>query len=1125
MLKVLELFSGTGCQVQALKNIGIECVSTQCEIDKYAVNTYNQLHGETPNLGDISKVKVEDLKEGQFDLITYSSPCFVGDSLVLTTKGYKQIKDVKVGDKVITHNGIYRKVLKVFDNGEQDILKIKGMGFDEIKCTLNHKFYVREIKYKYVDKGKKTKEGWKKKSKEKYFDKPKWIEAKDLQKGCYLGVPLNKNEIIPQWEGINYKWSDGRKARHKNEIAKYMSNNDFWWIVGRYIGDGWVKGNSGIIICTGHKELDEVINVLDKLKIHYNIVKERTTYKIQMLSKEFSLFFEQFGKGALNKHLTQMIFDLPREILKSMIEGYLSADGCNIKGIRKITTISRELAYGIAYCIMKAYHKPISLYKYKRENKYQIEKRIVNQHDTYQIRFNDYESSFNKAFYENGYIWLPFNKKEYYGKDNVYDIEIEEDHSFTTQNIIVHNCQDFSVAGLGRGGDKGSGTRSSLLFECEKIIRKVRPKYLLFENVKNLLSEKHVHNFMEWLKILEEMGYCSYYDVLNAKDFGIPQNRERIFCVSILGKHVPYVFPQKQPLKLRLKDMLEDRPDEKYYLSNDKIDKISRWPSYQKPLERVLGKNSIAPTLTARGAGEEHSGMIIYCDEIENTTNFQDEMRDIKEPLICASRGRNPENPSDRTVGSPTEQRIEINKQGIANTLTTVQKDNLVIEPKNPLKGKTEYGWHFEQQVYDANGIARTIKAGGGSGNIPKVMEEPKIERIGGMYGQATRWGLYSDEGISPTITASMGLGGGHVPMVEEKQERLSKQAYETLEENKCKDGDVINPFNKKVVDDGICPTITTRPEGFKTANLIVVDESIEPNLKKKIEKEKENIANSNKDIYNIKSNSGFNDNAIGLKISPTIRAARPSTIGYEIKGDSNYAKNERIHTLLSILWEEIRKKEIQGEIRRLFCFQEKEILQSGMHEKGIFENRGYSYKKQYILQTYSSISRFFNIETKILSNLWKKLKFRCASQGSQSTKQYIREFGGIMQELSYEDTQTKEKMYNLWQTNGKFELLRKTLSEIQKIWKPIDDQQRTWTHNFRIRKLTPRECWRLQGWKDQQFDKIKGISNAQLYKMAGNGIVIDVLEAIFTNMFLRKPSKEEEKFVVDKPLVQLDLF
>lgn len=534
-------------------------------------------------------------------------------------------------------------------------------------------------------------------------------------------------------------------------------------------------------------------------------------------------------------------------------------------------------------------------------------------------------------------------------------------------------CQSISIAGKQAGLAKNSGTTSSLLWECEKIIRKVKPKYLLMENVANLLSDKFKPFFYSWLKTLEEMGYCSYYDVLNAKDFGIPQNRERIFCVSILGKHVPYVFPQRKPLTLKLKDMLEDRPDEKYYLSNDKIDKISRWSSYQKPLERVLGKNSIAPTLTARGAGEEHSdsGMITYCDEIENTTNFQDKMRDIKEPLICASRGRNPENPSDKKVGSPTEQRIEINKQGIANTLTTVQKDNLVIEPKNPLKGKIEYGWHFEQQVYDANGIARTIKAGGGSGNIPKVIEEPKIERIGGMYGQATRWGVYSDEGISPTITASMGLGGGHVPMVEENQERLSKQAYETLEENKCKDGDVINPFNKKVVDDGICPTITTRPEGFKTANLIVVDESIEPNLKKKIEKEKENIANSNKDIYNIKSNSGFNDNAIGLKISPTIRAARPSTIGYETNN------NEQIPQ----------------------------------------------------------------------------------------------------------------------------------------------------TNNFRIRKLTPRECWRLQGWKDEQFDKIKEISNAQLYKMAGNGIVVNVLEAIFTNLFLRKPTKEEEKFVVDKPTVQLELF
>lgn len=508
-------------------------------------------------------------------------------------------------------------------------------------------------------------------------------------------------------------------------------------------------------------------------------------------------------------------------------------------------------------------------------------------------------------------------------------------------------CQSISIAGKQAGLAKNSGTTSSLLWECEKIIRKVKPKYLLMENVANLLSDKFKPFFYSWLKTLEEMGYCNYYDVLNAKDFGIPQNRSRIFCVSILGKHVPYVFPQKQPLKLRLKDMLEDRPDERYYLKKEIVDKFKfNNNGTENKLDTdidVVGKLDVkgfecckrvydtqgnCPSITAGGGDHVH--------------------KIIDEPMICASRGRYNEQ-------GITEQQLEINKENTTNTITTVSKDNLVIEPINT----------------EPDGTSRTIKAQyaktsaanfirNGTFGATGVKEEPKIERIGGMYDQATRWGVYSDEGISPTITASMGLGGGHVPMVEEKQERLSKQAYETLEENKCKDGDVINPFNKKVVDDGICPTITTRPEGFKTANLIVVDEKIKPSVAKNFEREKENIANSNKDIYQAQCKSGFQDNQIGLKVSPTIRA-----------------NNNVTH--------------------------------------------------------------------------------------------------------------------------------------------PLDN-------HFRIRKLTPRETWRLMGWKDEQFDKIKGISNAQLYKMAGNGIVINVLEAIFTNMFLRKPTKEEEKFVVDKPMVQLEL-
>lgn len=96
-------------------------------------------------------------------------------------------------------------------------------------------------------------------------------------------------------------------------------------------------------------------------------------------------------------------------------------------------------------------------------------------------------------------------------------------------DLIMHGspCQDFSVAGLNKGGDKGSGTRSSLMYETLRIVEKVKPKYVIWENVKNLLSKKHRHNFDDYIEAMDKLGYHSNYQVLNAKDFGVPQNRER----------------------------------------------------------------------------------------------------------------------------------------------------------------------------------------------------------------------------------------------------------------------------------------------------------------------------------------------------------------------------------------------------------------------------------------------------------------------------------------------------------------------------------------------------------------------------------------------------------------------
>lgn len=145
-------------------------------------------------------------------------------------------------------------------------------------------------------------------------------------------------------------------------------------------------------------------------------------------------------------------------------------------------------------------------------------------------------------------------------------------------DLIMHGspCQDFSLSGKQSGGDEGSGTRSSLMYETLRIVSDLKPKYVIWENVKNLLSKKHRHNFENYIKTMETLGYKNYYQVLNAKDYGIPQNRERVFTISIRNDiEKSFVFPEKQELKLTLKDMLENDVDEKYYLSDRMINYIT----------------------------------------------------------------------------------------------------------------------------------------------------------------------------------------------------------------------------------------------------------------------------------------------------------------------------------------------------------------------------------------------------------------------------------------------------------------------------------------------------------------------------------------------------------------------
>lgn len=217
-------------------------------------------------------------------------------------------------------------------------------------------------------------------------------------------------------------------------------------------------------------------------------------------------------------------------------------------------------------------------------------------------------------------------------------------------------CTDISNAGQQKGFEEGSGTRSSLLWECRKAIIAKKPKYLLMENVKALVSKKFFPMLKNWIRELQEYGYTNFMQVLNAKDYGVPQNRERVFMVSILDENAKYEFPEPFPLEKRLKDVLEDEVDEKYYLCDKMLNYFNRVNSDTTHCHNFTpkGENDTAFTIrTAPGNRVDDNFIKVegYCSNSQN--------------------GR------------------VINPDGISQSVINGEKDGSpkIIEPLNPYKG------------------------------------------------------------------------------------------------------------------------------------------------------------------------------------------------------------------------------------------------------------------------------------------------------------------------------------------------------------------------------------------------------------------------------------------------------
>ncbi len=285
-------------------------------------------------------------------------------------------------------------------------------------------------------------------------------------------------------------------------------------------------------------------------------------------------------------------------------------------------------------------------------------------------------------------------------------------------------CQDISLAGKQKGlfNNDGTQTRSGLFFEALRIIEATKPRIAIAENVKNLTSKKFAEQFKIVLASLEKAGYNNYWQVLNAKDYGIPQNRERVFIISI-RKDIDtgcFKFPEGFPLELRLKDMLEAEVDEKFYLSKKSISYICATGTknfhYEPEIDLEIARPLTSTMHKAHRASQDN-----YFSETFLKDDVKATIKDGK-PFIAVKQAT---------------------KQGYTEA---VEGDSINLEQPNSKTRRGRVG----------HGVAQTITT-----SPAQAVVEPVIKQVGQLYGTEKEGVFekserhYLSEGIAPTLTSA----------------------------------------------------------------------------------------------------------------------------------------------------------------------------------------------------------------------------------------------------------------------------------------------------------------------------------------------------------------------------------
>ena len=679
-MKYVSIFSGIEAATVAWHPLGWEPLAFS-EIDPFPSTVLQHHYPNVPNLGDITKIDWNPYK-GQADLVVGGSPCFPSGTLILTSERLKPIEEVKVGDMVLTHLNRWRRVIQT-GSKISDTIVLKGQGVSSLECTPNHPFWsTGKTKNKHLG--------------IRQLEEPKWLEAENMPGRMWLNMNATGACLpIPD-------------PNETEAHARISLSTPFFYFVGRWLGDGWANShkrknriNSNmkrVYVCCAHELADDLEKKLEDTGLHFGRVEQPSTTRFTCSSMAlFDWLTTNFGIHAAGKNLPSWVFGMKREWRQALFDGYLESDGCILSNGKKTTSISLPLTTGMKILASGLGKASSVTYSMPKRKSCVIEGRIVNEHGFYSQTY--YNNSRSALISKDGFWGLV--RKKLPGRKNirVYNLEVEDDHSYVAAGIAVHNCQSFSVAGKREGLAGASG----LMFEYIRAVRELRPRWFVWENVPGAFTSERGEAYRQLLSEMDALGYGLAWRVLDAQFFGVAQRRERVFLVGSLGTmRCAEVLFERESLSWDHQSSRQKRQaltEE----AQERVGEADHDSGCLNPGEtqsrRVYPTSGVYPTLSTRENSGQSQESVFLCQTAQTGSNGklvkQDDVMntlDRTNSTAVAALDFNPTDARLRYANDDVSQTLTARARTGGNQVPLVQVQPLVF---NPNAGITEKGGGF----------------------------------------------------------------------------------------------------------------------------------------------------------------------------------------------------------------------------------------------------------------------------------------------------------------------------------------------------------------------------------------------------------------------------------------------